>query len=72
MGLGTDFARRLQFHATVSNQKVFVLIDLLNQQLSTITNLPCHRAIREDNRDYRSMYIAIEFHGEEDSEDEGK
>ena len=31
--LGTDFARRLQFHATVSNQKVFALIDFLNQEL---------------------------------------
>ena len=70
LDFGTDFARRLQFHATVSNQKVFALIDFLNQELSTIANLPSQRAIRKDNRDYRNMYIAVEFNGEEDSDDD--
>ena len=35
-----------------------------------ITNLPSQRAIRKDNRHYRNMYIAVEFNGEEDPEDE--
>ena len=69
--LGTDFARRLQFHATVSNRKVINLIDFLNQELSTIANFPSQRAIRNDNIvDYRDYFIAIEFNGNEDSEDE--